>query len=103
MNLIYDAPRPPKVFIDTKVLCGALRVDGVNRKILKAARFPHLFQPVVSRVCLFEFIRNASQGLGKGDKRAVYNQQEIEAFLNEFLDPIFQYYTKLPINYFDSI
>jgi hypothetical protein len=46
MNLIYDAPRPPKVFIDTTILCGALRVDGVNRKILKAARFPHLFQPV---------------------------------------------------------
>ncbi|NNU92497.1 PIN domain-containing protein [Geobacillus sp. NFOSA3] len=98
MNLIYDAPRPPKVFIDTTILCGALRVDGVNRKILKAARFPHLFQPIVSRVCLFEFIRNASQGLGKGDKRVVYNQQEIEAFLNEFLDPIFQYYTNLPVN-----
>ncbi|TXK89723.1 PIN domain-containing protein, partial [Parageobacillus sp. SY1] len=67
-------------------------------KILKAARFPHLFQSIVSRVCLFEFIRNASQGLGKGDKRVVYNQQEIEAFLNEFLDPIFQYYTNLPVN-----
>ncbi|QSB49419.1 MULTISPECIES: PIN domain-containing protein [Bacillaceae] len=98
MNLIYDAPHPPKVFIDTTVLCGALRVDGVNRKILKAARFPHLFRPVVSRVCLFEFVRNASQGIGKGEKRVVYNQQEIEAFLNEFLDPIFQYYTKLPVN-----
>ncbi|PDM39248.1 MULTISPECIES: PIN domain-containing protein [unclassified Geobacillus] len=98
MNLIYDAPHPPKVFIDTTVLCGALRVDGVNRKILKADRFPHLFRPVVSRVCLFEFVRNASQGIGKGEKRVVYNQQEIEAFLNEFLDPIFQYYTKLPVN-----
>lgn len=98
MNLIYDAPHPPKVFIDTTVLCGALRVDGVNRKILKAARFPHLFRPVVSRVCLFEFVRNASQGIGKGEKRVVYNQQEIEAFLNEFLDPIFQYYTKIPVN-----
>jgi hypothetical protein len=32
MNLIYDAPNPPKIFIDTTVLCGALRTDGINRK-----------------------------------------------------------------------
>jgi hypothetical protein len=86
MNFIYDATRPPKVFIDTTVLCGALRVNGVNRNIIKAARFPGIFQPIVSRVCLFEFIRNA------------YNQGEIEGFLNEFLGPIFSYYSKLPVN-----
>ncbi|MBB4073316.1 hypothetical protein GGR02_001078 [Anoxybacillus voinovskiensis] len=89
---------PPKVLIDTTVLCGALRVDGINRKILKAARFPHFFQPVISRVCLFEFVRNAFQGLGKGDKMVIYTLQEIEAFLNEFLCPIFRYYTNLPVN-----
>lgn len=80
MNLIYDAPLPPKVFIDTTVLCGALRVNGVNRSILKAARFPALFHPVVSKVCLFEFVRNASNGLGKSVKMVQYNQEEIEGF-----------------------
>ncbi|QDI90471.1 PIN domain-containing protein [Salicibibacter halophilus] len=98
MNLIYDAPIQPKVFIDTTVLCGALRVDGVNRKILKAARFPHLFQPVLSRICIFEFVRNAIQGLGKGNKIVKYEQQEIEAFIMNFLKPIFDFYMELPAN-----
>ncbi|QQK80457.1 PIN domain-containing protein [Salicibibacter cibi] len=98
MNLIYDAPTPPKIFIDTTVLCGALRVDGINRKILKAARLPHLFQPVLSRICLFEFVRNAIQGLGKGNKIVKYEQQEIQAFINHFLNPIFDFYMELPVN-----
>lgn len=98
MNLIYDSPYPKKVFIDTTVLCGALRVDGVNRKILKVARFPKMFQPVISRVCLFEFIRNASKGLGRGEKMVIYSQDEVEAFLNEFLYPIFDHYLHLPVN-----
>ncbi|WP_241654634.1 hypothetical protein [Sporolactobacillus shoreae] len=63
MNLISDAPYPPAVFIDPTVLCGALRVDGVNRKILKAARFPNLFHPVLSKVCIWEFICHTSKGL----------------------------------------
>ncbi|MBM7571885.1 PIN domain-containing protein [Aquibacillus albus] len=98
MNLIYDAPNPPKIFIDTTVLCGALRVDGANRQLLTAARNPHLYRPVISRVCLFEFVRNASQGLGKGNKRVVYTQQEIEGFMNHFLSPIFNHYMELPVN-----
>ncbi|WP_404451837.1 PIN domain-containing protein [Virgibacillus necropolis] len=80
MNLIYEAPNPQKVFIDTTVLCGALRVNGANRTILKAARFPKIFQPVISRICLFVFVRNASEGLGKGEKMVIYTQEEIEAF-----------------------
>jgi len=98
MNLIYDAPHPPKIFIDTTVLCGALRVNGVNRNILKAARFPNLFQPIVSRVCLFEFVRNASIGLGKGDRMVKYDIEEINGFLTEFMNPLFQHYMKLPVN-----
>lgn len=98
MNLIYDASFPPKVFIDTTVLCRALRANGINRSILSAARTPRLFQPVISRVCLFEFVRNAANGLGKGEKMVQYNQEEIEAFLQEFLVPIFEYYSKLPVN-----
>jgi hypothetical protein len=98
MNSIYDVSSPPKVFIDTTVLCGALRTDGVNRKILKAARFPNFYIPVVSKVCLFEFVRNAANGLGKGNARVVYDNDEIEGFLQEFLFPIFQHYTDLPVN-----
>lgn len=98
MNSTYDISFPPKVFIDTTVLCGALRQDGINRKILKAARFPNLYIPVVSKVCLFEFVRNAANGLGHGSSRVIYNHEEIEGFLREFLFPIFQYYNDLPVN-----
>lgn len=78
MNSTYDSSPLPKVFIDTTVLCGALRTDGVNRKILKAARFPNLYVPVVSKVCLFEFVRNAANGLGKGNGRVVYDHLKLE-------------------------
>ncbi|TLS36467.1 PIN domain-containing protein [Pseudalkalibacillus caeni] len=98
MNLIYDAAIPPKVFIDTTVLCGAIRKDGVNRSILKAARSPLLFRPIISRVCLFEFVRNAAEGLGKNEKRVTYNKDEIDGFFTSFLSPIFDYYMELPVN-----
>lgn len=98
MNLIYDLPIRPKVFIDTTILCGALRTYGINRKILQAARFPHLFQPVFSKVCLFEFVRNAAEGLGKGKNRVAYSSDDIEEFFQAFLNPIFEYYEGLPVN-----
>lgn len=98
MNSIYDSPMRPKVFIDTTILCGALRTDGINRKVLQAARFPHLFQPVFSKVCLFEFVRTASEGLGKGKNRVIYSADEIEEFFQAFLNPIFEYYEGLPVN-----
>ncbi|RNF39615.1 PIN domain-containing protein [Planococcus salinus] len=98
MNSIYDSPAIPKVFIDTTILCGALRTDGINRKILQAARFPNLYQPVFSKVCLFEFVRNAANGLGKGDKRVRYGADDIEEFFQEFLNPIFEHYEHLPVN-----
>lgn len=98
MNSTCDFSFPPKVLIDTTVLCGALRTDGVNRKILKAARSPDFYIPVVSKVCLFEFVRNAANGLGKGNGRVVYDHKEIEEFLYDFLFPIFQHYDDLPVN-----
>ncbi|SFG61493.1 PIN domain-containing protein [Sporolactobacillus nakayamae] len=98
MNLIYDVKIPPKVFIDTTVLCGAIRVDGINRRILKAARYPNFFVPVFSRVCLFEFMNHALEGLGKGINRVAYTPAEIDEFLQIFLNPIFEHYTKLPVN-----
>lgn len=98
MNSIYNSPIRPKVFIDTTILCGALRTNGINRKILQAAIFPHLFQPVFSKVCLFEFVRNASEGLGKGKNRVIYTADDIEEFFQAFLTPIFEYYEGLPVN-----
>lgn len=98
MNLIYDSPYPPKVFIDTTVLCGAIRVDGINRKILKAARLPNLFIPIFSRVCLFEFVRNAISGLGKGDKMVQYDEEEIRGFLDIFINPLIEFYMDQPVN-----
>jgi len=80
MHLIYDAPRPPKVFIDTTVLCGAIRVDGVNRKILQASRLSDLFEPVFSKVCLFEFVRTATNGLGKGDNTMKMTSEDFWIF-----------------------
>ncbi|WP_246092653.1 PIN domain-containing protein [Terrilactibacillus laevilacticus] len=68
MSSIFNNDHPPKVFLDTTVICGAIRKNGVNRKILQVARLPYLYQPVLSRVCLFEFIRNATNGIGKGEK-----------------------------------
>lgn len=53
-----------RVFLDTTVLCGAIRADGLNRQILRLARASVYFTPVISRVCLFEFYRNATNGLG---------------------------------------
>nr|WP_280688996.1 PIN domain-containing protein [Lentibacillus salicampi] len=86
--------------MDTTVLCGALRKDGINRKILRAAQFPHFYRPIISKVCLFEFIRNASNGLGKGNRMLKYGGHEIEFFLNEFLSPITAHYAELPVNNF---
>ena len=98
MNSIYDSPTRPIVFIDTTVLCGALRSDGINRKILQATRFPHLFQPVFSKVCLFEFVRNAFEGLGKRKKKVIYSADDIEGFFQAFLNPLFEHYEGLPVN-----
>lgn len=98
MNSIFKQKSPPKVFLDTTVLCGAIRKNGVNRKILRAAQFPYFYRPVISRVCLFEFVRNASNGLGKGDYMVKYKIREIEFFLNEFISPITVYYSDLPVN-----
>lgn len=98
MNLTFNHHYPPKVLLDTTVLCGAIRKDGVNRRILQAARFSEFYRPVISRVCLFEFVRNASNGIGKGRNMIQYDQLEIETFLYKFLNPIIEYYTELPVN-----
>ncbi|HET7578156.1 MAG TPA: PIN domain-containing protein, partial [Bacillales bacterium] len=84
MNSISFNPLP-KVFLDTTILCGALRKpEGLQSNLLEFAGTSIIFQPVISRVCLLEFYRNALNGLGN----LVYSDQEIRLFLNEYIDPI---------------
>jgi hypothetical protein len=82
MSLTYN---PPKVFIDTTLLCAALRggPDSFSRKLLRLAR-AHFYKPIISNVCLFEFYRQASTGL----KNVQYSYVEIELFLTEFVYPL---------------
>lgn len=98
MSLTFNQKNPPTVFIDTTVLCGAIRTNGINRNLLKLARFPHIYIPVLSKVCLLEFVRNASNGIGRGEKMVKYDEYEISGFINEFLEPIFDHYSELPVN-----
>ncbi|MBL4952044.1 PIN domain-containing protein [Neobacillus sp. YIM B02564] len=99
MNLIYDAPRPPKVLIDTTVLCGAIRMSGVNRTILQSAQLKGLFQPVFSKVGLFEFLyKTTVDGLGRGNKKVIYEWGEAEEFLDLFVYPLLKQYSTIPVN-----
>ncbi|HEU5138458.1 MAG TPA: PIN domain-containing protein [Bacillales bacterium] len=84
MNSISFSP-PPKVFLDTTVLCGALRKpEGLQSDLLEFAGTSVILQPIISQVCLLEFYRNALNGLGN----LIYSDQEIRLFLNEYIDPI---------------
>jgi hypothetical protein len=52
MSSIFNTEQhPPRAFLDTTVLCGAIRKDGINRKIIQAARLPGIYQHILSRVC----------------------------------------------------
>ncbi|MEM5018640.1 PIN domain-containing protein [Metabacillus indicus] len=79
----------PKAMIDTTVLCGALLTDGVNRQLLKVARLG-IYQPVISNVCLLEFVRNASKGLGSKTYKKEFDWETIDSFLNLFVFPALQ-------------
>lgn len=74
-----------KALIDTTVLCGAIRSPGgINEKILTLARASNLFTPVISKVCLLEFQRNALKGLGN----VKYSVDEVERYINGLIYPI---------------
>jgi PIN domain len=79
----------PRAMIDTTVLCGALLTDGINRKLLKIARLG-VYQPIISNVCLLEFVRNASKGLGSKQKKRVFDWETIDSFLDHFVFPALQ-------------
>jgi hypothetical protein len=78
---------PPIVLLDTTVLCGAIRTDGVNRQLLKLAASNRDYRPVLSRVCLMEFYKNAAfDGIGG----IVYSEKLIHQFLDLFVYPILE-------------
>ncbi|MBY0145161.1 PIN domain-containing protein [Neobacillus niacini] len=79
----------PKALLDTTVLCGALLTNGVNRQILYSAQLG-FYQPVISNVCLLEFIRNAAEGIGNRKKKKVFDWETIDSFLNQFVFPALQ-------------
>ncbi len=78
-----------KVMLDTTVLCGALLTNGVNFKLLQAARLG-IYQPVISNVCLLEFVRNASKGFKIKGKIKSFEWETIDCFLEGFVFPALQ-------------
>ena len=80
----------PKALIDTTVLIKSLLGAGINRELLMMARTTVFFEPVISNVCLLEFVRNASKGLSTSQKfhRDPYTWEEIQHFLDYFIYPI---------------
>jgi|SRR5699024_5103632 len=91
MSLMLNSKDPPVIFLDTTVLFGALLTAGVNYKILELARTPILFIPVISNVCLFEFWRNARNGISTNGKVRVFEQTEIDVFFTTMIYPILEH------------
>ncbi|WP_411344432.1 PIN domain-containing protein [Paenibacillus sp. WLX1005] len=73
--------------LDTTVLCGAIRNDGINRRLLLLAADYCSFKPVLSRVCLMEFYQKA---LYDGIAGVVYPLHIVEQFLDYFIYPILE-------------
>lgn len=84
---IFDPLSSPKIFLDTTVLCGALRTNGINRKILELSASTIFFKPVVSRVCLMEFYRRA---LFDGLSGKTYTFELVSEFLEHFVYPVLE-------------
>lgn len=80
----------PKALLDTTVIVKSLLTEGINRELLMMARTSIFFEPVISNVCMLEFLRNASKGLKTSIKlqRTPYTWEEIQSFLNFYIYPI---------------
>ncbi len=77
----------PTVLFDTTVLCGAIRGEGINRQLLKLVTQNLSYRVVISRVCLMEFIRNATvDGIGG----VTYPMEMGERFLDVFVYPVLE-------------
>ncbi|UOF89524.1 PIN domain-containing protein [Fodinisporobacter ferrooxydans] len=77
----------PKAFLDTTVLCGALRTDGLNRQLLFLARGSMYYQPVISKVCLFEMYNVA---LTRGLQGVTYSIEDLDDFMEDVVYPLLE-------------
>lgn len=77
----------PRTFIDTTVLCGAIRVNGLNRRLLELAQASFFYIPVISKVCLFEFY---NQALNKGISHVIYDIETLDLFMEDWIYPILE-------------
>ncbi len=82
---IFNPLPPPKVFIDTTVMCGAFLKPGINRKILELGAATSFFRTVISRACLMEFYVTS---LSKGLSNRIYSYEIVSEFLDAFVYPI---------------
>lgn len=78
---------PSIALLDTTVLCGAIRNDGINRRLLMLGATNRSFQPVLSRVCLMEFYQKA---LYDGIAGVIYPLHVVDQFLDQFVYPILE-------------
>ena len=77
----------PRALLDTTVLCGALCTDGVNRQLLRLGWGSLYYQPVLSRVTLFEMYNVA---INKGLRGVRYSSDDIEAFMQDVVSPLLE-------------
>lgn len=77
----------PIILFDTTVLCGAIRSNGINRQLLRMASQTIDYRVVLSKVCLLEFMKNATyEGIGG----TAYPIDMVEGFLDNFVYPILE-------------
>lgn len=75
----------PRAFLDTTVLCGALRTDGLNRHLLRLARASVYYKPVISKVCLLEMYNVA---INRGLQGVTYTPEELDDFMDHIVYPL---------------
>lgn len=74
---------------DATVLCRALlKPDGIEFELLVRAAQGVPFRGFTTEVVGMEFVRNAYEGFGSGDRRRAYDEREVEQFLDTF-SPLF--------------
>ncbi|MDQ0220707.1 PIN domain-containing protein [Peribacillus cavernae] len=75
-----------RVMLDTTVLCSSILTDGLNLKLLRAARAGR-YQAVISSICLFEFRRYALEGIKQGKNSFQFTDSYFEKFMELVVFP----------------
>ena len=77
----------PRALLDTTVLCGALRTNGLNRQLLLWARSSEYYQPIISKVCLFEMYNVA---LTRGLQKVTYTAEDLDSYMDDVIYPVLE-------------